>query len=123
MRAIKQYVPERRKNIRIPFWSIIKYRIKNSHQHGANEVTYGNSLNLSVGGMCFETFEPIPRGTQLEITLAVPMFPLRKVLIEGEVLRCDKINLTDIYTVALTFRNINKQDAFAFAEFIEHFLK
>jgi c-di-GMP-binding flagellar brake protein YcgR len=121
---LKQYIPERRKNIRVPFWSIIKYRIVvNGQPRNDVDITYGNSLNLSVGGMCFETFEPMHEGTRLEITLALPMYPLRKILIHGEVLRSERINMTDLYTVALAFRNVSEQDCFAFAEFVEHYLK
>ena len=124
MRALKPYTPEKRKSIRIPFWSIIRYRIRNEERtRRNNDVTYGNSLNLSVGGLCFETFEQMPIGAHLIITLALPMYPLRKLEIEGEVLRCEKINLTDLYTIALAFKNVSEKDRFAFAEFIEHFLK
>ncbi|GAG19403.1 unnamed protein product [marine sediment metagenome] len=124
MNALKTYTPERRKSIRIPFWSILRYRIRDEVQtRRNNDVTYGNSLNLSVGGLCFETFEQIPIGAHLVLTLALPMYPLRKLKIEGEVLRCEKINLTDLYTIALSFKDVNDTDRFAFAEFIEHFLK
>ena len=123
MKTMKRHISERRNHIRIPFWSIIKYNImRGGHQPPHNEVVYGNSLNLGVGGICFETFEPIPIGALLEITLALPSYPLRKLKIEGEVLRCEKINMTDLFTIGLSFRNVNDQDRFAFAEFIEHFL-
>ena len=124
MALLKTHVPERRKSIRIPFWSIVRYRIRDEvRTRRNNDVTYGNSLNLSVGGICFETFEQMPIGANVTITLALPMYPLRKLEIEGEVLRCEKINLTDLYTIALTFKNVSEPDRFAFAEFIEHFLK
>ena len=123
MQATKPYTEERRKSLRIPFWSIIRYRLYNGGFRRDDDVTYGNSLNLSVGGLCFETFEPIAIGKGVVITLALPMYPLRKLEIEGEVLRCEKINLTELFTVALDFKNVSENDRFAFAEFIEHFLK
>lgn len=123
MNATEARTQERRKSIRIPFWSILRYRVVNGGYRRDNDVIYGNSLNLSVGGVCFETFEPISIGKRLVITLALPMYPLKKLEIEGDVLRCEKINLTELYTVALTFRDVSKNDSFAFAEFIEHFLK
>ncbi|MCK5707309.1 MAG: PilZ domain-containing protein [Candidatus Aureabacteria bacterium] len=125
MVVLKKHAPERRQNIRIPFWSIIRYRINDNGSipiSNNKEVVYGNSLNLSVGGLCFETFESINVGNNLDITLALPTYPLRKLVISGTVLRCEKINLTELYTVALSFKNVQKQDSFAFAEFIEHFL-
>lgn len=116
--------PERRRHIRIPFWSIIRYRVKNgSPDTEENEVVYGNSLNLSINGICFETYAPLQSGSKIEITLALPTYPLRKINIDGEVLRCEKVHHTSLFTVAVSFTNVPQQDSFAFAEFVEHYLK
>jgi len=122
MQLIDIHMVERRKHLRIPFWSIIRYRIKEKNNNNT-EIIYGNSKNISVGGICFETYEAIEKGTLLEITLALPSSPVKRIVIEGEVLRCEKINLRQIYSIGVAFRQVSSKDMFAFAEFIEHYTR
>lgn len=58
-------------------------------------------LNLSGGGVAFESKEALPNGTSIEMMMCLPMDPPVSIAAYGVVLRCEPLSGT--YKIAVKF--------------------
>ena len=96
---------ERRKYIRIYRNFILSY-----HQKGNPSATHEVSQvnNVSKGGLCFSSTQPLKQGRSIIINLKTP-FISDSISVEGVVLEC-KEKITDmIYEVRLQFQEVPRQ--------------
>ncbi|MBU4305505.1 MAG: Flp pilus assembly complex ATPase component TadA [Candidatus Omnitrophica bacterium] len=98
----------RRQNFRVGAKLSMKYRVL------PGEVTpvvwnTTHTKNLSVAGVCFESFHPLSLNTMLEVHLDVPFFKM-PVIFTARIVRASEIKAGEIYGVAAAIMQVKNTD-------------
>jgi len=99
---------DRRKFPRLGTIWDMSYKTMSSEEFSVNPLS-SFTVNISGGGICFETQEEIPEGTVLTIELKSKIFP-SSILALGKTVWCRKDEEKDKYDVGIEFWWIGWKD-------------
>lgn len=98
----------------------IKYRVLHSIAFGHQELSDGkgkaHAINLSEGGLLFETKSKLPVESLLEVELSIPNEEL-PVYLKGEVVHIEE--LSGLYDIGLRFEYKNQSDSETLHNFLQ----
>jgi c-di-GMP-binding flagellar brake protein YcgR len=96
---------QRRSFVRVKTFLPLTYQVVT--KEGLSQPQKGNALDLSGGGMCFETFNKLENNELLSLRLTLPSGELN---IGARILRANKSEETKSYKISSEFHEISEHD-------------